>query len=168
MEMTSGGCYGNPVVDRVRTCRRSRCQVDHAGEGSWRNHRHDPTGNWGSPPRLNARFDTWVRGDEWVRRPQPDNRHRRCRDLVDRISIHRNEGKSVMATSLQVLCVQKGVSLLSLSEKSGVDLQRLQATLRGRWTPNATQRVKIALALSTPSDDIAWQLGAPLKHFCGP
>lgn len=73
-----------------------------------------------------------------------------------------------MTTSLQVLCVQKGVSLLSLAERSGVDLKRLQAILRSRWTPNAAQRVKIALALNVPNDDIAWEHRTPVEHFYGP
>ncbi|MDA1053871.1 MAG: helix-turn-helix transcriptional regulator [Planctomycetota bacterium] len=73
-----------------------------------------------------------------------------------------------MSISLQELCRQKGVSLLSLAERSGVDLKRLQAILGGRWTPNATQRIKIAQALDTPSGDIAWQHSTPVEHFYGP
>lgn len=73
-----------------------------------------------------------------------------------------------MPTSLQELCQQKGVSLLSLAERSGVDLKRLQAILRGQWTPDAAQRVKIAAALDASTGDIAWQHGTPVEHFYGP
>ncbi|MCA9120457.1 MAG: helix-turn-helix transcriptional regulator [Planctomycetaceae bacterium] len=73
-----------------------------------------------------------------------------------------------MPTSIQELCRQKGVSLPSLAERSGVDLTRLQAIYLGRWTPSANQRAKIAQALDTPKDDIAWQHSTPVEHFYGP
>jgi transcriptional regulator with XRE-family HTH domain len=73
-----------------------------------------------------------------------------------------------MSISMHNLCRQKGVSLLSLAERSGVDLTRLQAIDLGRWTPSADQRAKIAQALDTPKDDIAWQHSIPVEHFYGP
>jgi transcriptional regulator with XRE-family HTH domain len=73
-----------------------------------------------------------------------------------------------MSISVQQLCKQKEVSLLSLAERSGMDLKRLQAIYLGRWTPNPTQREKIAQALDTPSGDIAWQHSTPVEHFYGP
>jgi transcriptional regulator with XRE-family HTH domain len=73
-----------------------------------------------------------------------------------------------MSISIHRLCQQKGVSLPSLAERSGVDLKRLQAIYFGRWTPNADQRAKIAEALDTAKDDIAWQHSIPVEHFYGP
>jgi transcriptional regulator with XRE-family HTH domain len=73
-----------------------------------------------------------------------------------------------MSYSVQELCKQKGVSLLSLVERSGMDLNRLQAIYLGRWTPNPTQRENIAQVLNTPSGDIAWQHRTPVEHFYGP
>ncbi len=73
-----------------------------------------------------------------------------------------------MSISIHNLCHKKGVSLPSLAERSGVDLTRLQAIYLGRWTPSADQRAKIAQALDTPKDDIAWQHRTPVEHFYGP
>lgn len=73
-----------------------------------------------------------------------------------------------MLFSVQELCKQKGVSLLNLVERSGMDLERLRAIYLGRWTPNPTQRENIARALNTPSGDIAWQHRTAVEHFYGP
>jgi len=73
-----------------------------------------------------------------------------------------------MLFSIQELCKQKGVSLLNLIERSGIDRERIQSIYLGRWTPNPTQRENIAQALDTPSADIAWQHSTPVEHFYGP
>ena len=73
-----------------------------------------------------------------------------------------------MSISLHNLCRQKGVSLLSLAERSGVDLTRLRAIYLSQWTPSVNQRAMIAQVLDTPSDDIAWQHSTPVEHFYGP
>ena len=73
-----------------------------------------------------------------------------------------------MSISLQLLCQQKGVSLLSLAERTGIDLKRLQAIFLGRWTPSANQREKIAQTLNTPREEIAWQHNTQVEHFYGP
>ena len=74
----------------------------------------------------------------------------------------------MMSISLHELCSKKGVSLLSLAERCGMDLKRLQAIYLGRWTPSPIQRKNIAHALETPSDDIAWQHRNSVEHFYGP
>jgi len=73
-----------------------------------------------------------------------------------------------MAISVQKLCQAKGLSLLDLAERSGLDLRRLQSIYRGQWTPSPEEREKIAQALDTPSDDIAWEHSTPIEHFYGP
>ncbi len=74
----------------------------------------------------------------------------------------------MMSISVQKLCEQEGVSLLSLAERSGLDIKRLQAIYRGQWTPSPNEREKIAQALATASDDIAWEHSTPIEHFYGP
>ena len=69
---------------------------------------------------------------------------------------------------VQKLCEKKGVSLLSLAERSGTGLKRLQAIYLGRWTPTPNEREAIAKALDTPSSDIAWEHNTPVEHFYGP
>ncbi len=73
-----------------------------------------------------------------------------------------------MSISVQKLCKERGVSLLSLAERSGLDLKRLQSIYLGQWTPSRNEREKIAQALDTPSDDIAWEHSTPVEHFYGP
>jgi len=58
--------------------------------------------------------------------------------------------------------------LLSLAERTGLDLKPLQTIYRGRWTPSPSEREKIAQALGTSSDEIAWEHGTPIQHFYGP
>ena len=73
-----------------------------------------------------------------------------------------------MSISVQKLCKQKGISLLSLAEASRLELKRLQAIYRGQWTPSPNEREKIAQALGISSDEIAWEHSTPVEHFYGP
>ena len=74
----------------------------------------------------------------------------------------------MMSISVQKLCTEKKISLLSLAEQSGLDLKRLQTIYRGQWTPSPSEREKIAQALGTSSDEIAWDHSTPIEHFYGP
>jgi len=74
----------------------------------------------------------------------------------------------MMSISVEKLCKQKGVSLLSLAERSGLDLKRLQTIYRGQWTPSPNERERIAQALGTSSNEIAWEHSTPIEHFYGP
>ena len=73
-----------------------------------------------------------------------------------------------MSISVEKLCKQKGVSLLSLAERSALDLKRLQTIYRGQWTPSPNERERIAQALGTSSNEIAWEHSTPIEHFYGP
>jgi transcriptional regulator with XRE-family HTH domain len=73
-----------------------------------------------------------------------------------------------MSISVEKLCKQKGISLLGLAERSGLDLKRLQTIYRGQWTPSPSEREKIAQALGTSSDEIAWEHSTQIEHFHGP
>jgi transcriptional regulator with XRE-family HTH domain len=74
----------------------------------------------------------------------------------------------MMPVSLEVLCKDREISLLSLAERSGIALKRLQAIYLGRWTPSPQERETIAQALETPSGDITWEHNTPVEHFYGP
>ena len=74
----------------------------------------------------------------------------------------------IMSIGVQNLCKQKEVSLLSLAERSGLDLKRLQSIYLGQWTPSPNERERIAQALGTSSDEIAWEHSTPIEHFYGP
>ena len=74
----------------------------------------------------------------------------------------------MMSISVQKLCKDNGISLLSLAERSGLDLKRLQSIYLGQWTPNPNEREKIGQALGTSSNEIAWEHSTPIQHFYGP
>ena len=74
----------------------------------------------------------------------------------------------MMSISVEMLCEQKGISLLSLAERSGLDIKRLQSIYLGQWTPSPNEREKIAQALDTSSVEIAWEHSTPIEHFYGP
>ena len=68
-----------------------------------------------------------------------------------------------MAASVEALCKQKGLSLLELADRSGLDLPKLRAIYQGRWTPTPAERQKIAGALDAELDDIAWGHTTPIQ-----
>ena len=74
----------------------------------------------------------------------------------------------LMSIGVEKLCKRRGISLLSLAERSGLDLKRLQAIYLGRWTPSPNERERIAEALGTSSYEIAWEHSTPIEHFYGP
>ncbi len=100
--------------------------------------------------------------------------NRKCKGPLEKLvspqggGLGRIEKVVMMSISVQKLCKQKGVSLLRLAERSGLDLKRLQTIYRGQWTPTPNEREKIAQALGTSSDEIAWQHSTPIEHFYGP
>lgn len=72
-----------------------------------------------------------------------------------------------MATNVHDLCKQRGVSLLEVADRSGVDLLRVRAIYLGRWTPSPEERQKIAAVLEVTTDDIAWGHQTPIQHIYG-
>jgi transcriptional regulator with XRE-family HTH domain len=73
-----------------------------------------------------------------------------------------------MTVGLQKLCEKKNVSMLTLADRSGLDLLRLQAIYQGRWTPSPAERRRIAEALEASPDEIAWGHEIQVEHFYGP
>ena len=45
-----------------------------------------------------------------------------------------------MIGSVQEVCKQKGLSLLELADKSGLDIPKVRAIFLGRWTPSPKER----------------------------
>ncbi len=72
-----------------------------------------------------------------------------------------------MALSVQDHCKEKGLSLLELTDKTNLDMKRLQAIYLGRWTPSPAERQKIAEALGTSTDDVAWGHETPIQRIYG-
>lgn len=72
-----------------------------------------------------------------------------------------------MPTTVSDLCKQRGISLLEVAHRSGVDLLKVRAIFHGRWTPSPDERRKIAEVLETPVDDIVWGHETPIQHIYG-
>jgi transcriptional regulator with XRE-family HTH domain len=72
-----------------------------------------------------------------------------------------------MPQSVAELCREKALSLQELADRSGVDESRVQAILLGRWTPSPQERRRIADALGSTVDDIAWGHVTPIQHLYG-
>ena len=72
-----------------------------------------------------------------------------------------------MATNIQDICQQKGLTLLELADKSGLDLPKVRAIFLGRWTPSPQERQKIAGALECNPENIAWGHATPIQHISG-
>lgn len=72
-----------------------------------------------------------------------------------------------MSGNVQKICSEKGVSLLELADRSGLDLPKVRAIFLGRWTPSPAERKCIAAALEVEPDDIAWGHNTPIQHIYG-
>ncbi len=72
-----------------------------------------------------------------------------------------------MPASVAEHCSKRGLSQEELIARSGLEPQRLQAILLGRWTPSPAERQKVAAALEVPMDEIAWGHVTPIQHLYG-
>jgi transcriptional regulator with XRE-family HTH domain len=72
-----------------------------------------------------------------------------------------------MARSVHDHCQEKGLSLLEIAERSGLDLLRVQAIYLGRWTPSPAERQKVAAVLEVEVDEVSWGHETPIQHIYG-
>lgn len=72
-----------------------------------------------------------------------------------------------MQHGIQDICEKKGISLLELADRSGLDLPKVRAIFLGRWTPSPQERQKIAEAVDVPAEAIAWGHSTPIQHIYG-
>jgi len=75
-----------------------------------------------------------------------------------------------MATSsksLADLLIEHKLHWGTLAERSGVDEQRVQAIVLGRYTPSPQDRDAIAAVFGLTRDDIAWGHKTPIQHIYG-
>jgi len=72
-----------------------------------------------------------------------------------------------MATSVADLCAAKGMNAEQLAAQAGLDVGRATAILMSRWTPSPAERQRIAAALGTSIDEIAWGHATPIQHLYG-
>lgn len=72
-----------------------------------------------------------------------------------------------MGLSVFDLCKEKGISLLELADKTGLEFDRIQAIYLGRWTPSPKERERIAEAFGMKTEDVAWGHKTPIQHIYG-
>lgn len=65
------------------------------------------------------------------------------------------------------LCVERGIDVRQLAERSGVDEQRVTAIVLGRWTPSPEDRDRIAAVFGLTRDQILWGHKTPIQHIYG-
>jgi transcriptional regulator with XRE-family HTH domain len=65
------------------------------------------------------------------------------------------------------LCHEQTLDVIQLAERSGLERQRVQAILEGRWTPSPSERDRIAAVFGLNRDDIAWGHRAQVSHLQG-
>jgi transcriptional regulator with XRE-family HTH domain len=70
-------------------------------------------------------------------------------------------------TSVERLCAERGIDAGQLAERSGVDEQRVQAIVQGRWTPSPQDRDRIAAAFGLSRDRLTWGHKTPVEHLRG-
>jgi cyanate lyase len=69
--------------------------------------------------------------------------------------------------SIAELMIQHKLDWRTLSERSGVDEQKVTAIVLGRWTPSPEDRDAIAAVFGLKRDDIAWGHKTPIQHIYG-
>ena len=72
-----------------------------------------------------------------------------------------------MALTVKQHCDKKGLSLLEVADRSGLDLPKVRAIFMNRWTPSPKEREKISQALEVPAEEIAWGHETPIQHIYG-
>ncbi len=69
--------------------------------------------------------------------------------------------------SVDQLCVQHGIDVKQLAERSGLDEQRVLAIVLGRWTPSPAERDRVAAVFGLTRDQVSWGHKTPIQHIYG-
>ena len=72
-----------------------------------------------------------------------------------------------METSVADLCAQHGIDLAQLAAKSGLEIERVQAIIEGRWTPSPAERDRVAAVFGVTREEIAWGHKSSVEHIHG-
>ena len=69
--------------------------------------------------------------------------------------------------SVDRLCIEHGIDVRVLAERSGLDEQRTLAIVLGRWTPSPEERDAIARVFGITREQIIWGHKTPIQHLYG-
>jgi transcriptional regulator with XRE-family HTH domain len=72
-----------------------------------------------------------------------------------------------MPSTVEDLSNSQSLTLEQLAERSGLELERVQAILLRRWTPSPAERQKVAAVFGVPVEEIAWGHATPIQHLYG-
>jgi hypothetical protein len=72
-----------------------------------------------------------------------------------------------MQKSVAELCQEREITLEVLTDRSGLDTQRVLAIVMGRWTPSPAERDRIAGVFGLTRDEITWGHKTPIQHIYG-
>jgi transcriptional regulator with XRE-family HTH domain len=72
-----------------------------------------------------------------------------------------------VTVSVAELCQQHKLTVLELSERSGLDPNIAMAIALGRWTPSPTERQKIAAVFEVTVEEVTWGHVTPIQHIYG-
>ena len=72
-----------------------------------------------------------------------------------------------MTVSVAELCRQHQITVEELTERSGLDEQRVMAIVLGRWTPKPEERQRIAAVFGVAVDEVTWGHKTPIQHIYG-
>ena len=61
-----------------------------------------------------------------------------------------------MKTTVDMLFEKNGYTIQDVAEKTNLSADRVEAIAMGRWTPNPSERKRIAVALGVSIEDINW------------
>lgn len=65
------------------------------------------------------------------------------------------------------LCLERGITVPQLAERSGLEETRVLAIVSGRWTPSPDERDAIAAVFGLNRDQIVWGHKTPIQHIYG-
>jgi len=71
------------------------------------------------------------------------------------------------AKTVDQLCVEQGLNVQQLAERTGLDEQRVVAIMLARWTPSPEERDAIAKVFGVPREQIVWGHKTPIQHIYG-
>lgn len=69
--------------------------------------------------------------------------------------------------SVNDLCVENGLDVKQLAQRTGLEEGRVLAIVLGRWTPSPSERDKVAAVFGLARDQIAWGHKTPIQHIYG-
>ena len=69
--------------------------------------------------------------------------------------------------SVEELCREQGLDVGQLAQRAGLERQRVEAIVSGRWTPSPAERDCVAQVFGLTRDQVAWGHRTGVDHMYG-